>query len=83
MKTKVAEALMFGKRVIGTQEAFSGYEEIADLVGSICATPDEFARAIDREIKNPAPRFDERLRSIYAERYSLPAVCSRLRNILT
>src|SRR5215211_106650 len=27
MKTKVAEALMYGKRIIGTREAFSGYED--------------------------------------------------------
>ena len=27
MKTKVAEALMYGKMVVGTKEAFSGYGE--------------------------------------------------------
>ena len=33
MKTKVAEALMYGKTVIGTPEAFSGYEEDGYKVG--------------------------------------------------
>ena len=46
MKTKVAEALMYGKRIIGTREAFSGYEDIAEEVGWVCNTKEEFVAAL-------------------------------------
>ena len=46
MKTKVAEALMYGKKIVGTPEAFSGYEDIVDRAGWRCATADEFVDAI-------------------------------------
>ena len=46
MKTKVAEALMYGKKIVGTPEAFSGYEDIVDQAGWRCATADDFVDAI-------------------------------------
>ena len=48
MKTKVAEALMYGKAVLGTSEAFSGYEEIIGKAGQVCDTADQFVAAIGR-----------------------------------
>ena len=48
MKTKVAEALMYGKRIIGTREAFSGYEFNAEEVGWLCNTKEEFVAALRR-----------------------------------
>ena len=42
MKTKVAEALMYGKKIIGTPEAFSGYEDIVKQAGNVCDSADEF-----------------------------------------
>jgi len=33
MKTKVVEAIMYGCPVIGTKEAFEGYEDFLDLIG--------------------------------------------------
>ena len=48
MKTKVAEALMFGKRIIGTPEAFAGYEPAVVASGWLCTTPDEFVAAVGR-----------------------------------
>lgn len=82
MKTKVAEALMFGKKIIGTPEAFSGYEDIANSAGCVCVTPGEFIRAIehtDTMIKSP---FDTKLRSIYEEKYSYAAAKKRLTDML-
>jgi len=82
MKTKVAEALMFGKKIVGTPEAFSGYEDIADKVGRICITADDFVSAIssvDAVVKEP---FDTELRSIYESRFSLAAARMRLEDIL-
>lgn len=82
MKTKVAEALMFGKKVIGTPEAFSGYEDVAERAGTICATAEEFVDAIEQAAAMPLKPFDPELRSIYEEKYSYLAARKRLAAIL-
>jgi len=73
---------MFGKRIVGTPEAFSGYEDIADQVGWRCATADEFVDAISRGQREIELGFDPQLRALYEERYSLPAAKERLAKIL-
>jgi glycosyltransferase involved in cell wall biosynthesis len=83
MKTKVAEALMYGKKVIGTPEAFSGYDEIVDCVGRVCTNKEEFVTAIrhaDEMVREP---FDAELRSIYEKRYSFAAATARFKAILS
>ncbi|OOZ40923.1 glycosyltransferase [Solemya elarraichensis gill symbiont] len=82
MKTKVAEALMYGKKIVGTPEAFTGYEDIADQVGFICETSDQFVNAIRLlKLNMPIP-FNPRLREIYINNYSLTSTISRLELIL-
>jgi glycosyltransferase involved in cell wall biosynthesis len=80
MKTKVAEALMFGKHVIGTSEAFRGYEQIADRAGWVCNGKDGFV-AVLNALGSP-PRFDPALRAIYEENYSRAALTRRLSAII-
>jgi glycosyltransferase involved in cell wall biosynthesis len=82
MKTKVAEALMFGKKIIGTPEAFSGYDEVVDQAGWVCATADEFVAAFDQAENVISEPYDPGLRSIYEEKYSYQAARSRLAEIL-
>lgn len=82
MKTKVAEALMFGKKVIGTPEAFSGYEDVTDRAGWVCTTVDDFVAANARANDSIMKPFDPELRAIYEEKYSYPAVRSRIARIL-
>ena len=82
MKTKVAEALMFGKRIIGTPEAFSGYEDVSGNVGTVCRTADEFIQAINCSIDLPLCPFNHHLRAIYQNKYSYPAARERLRLVL-
>lgn len=82
MKTKVAEALMYGKKIIGTPEAFSGYEGVADQAGWVCATANEFVAAIaDAESEVTQPFYPE-LRMLYEEKYSFSAAATRLAAIL-
>lgn len=81
MKTKVAEALMYGKRVIGTTEAFTGYEDIANCIGSICDTPDEFVQAVADEAGTAYEGLARDLRLIYEQQYSLSAVRRRFERI--
>ena len=46
MKVKVAEAMMYGKTVIGTPEAFEGYRD-AGRYGVVCRTAADFIEAIN------------------------------------
>lgn len=82
MKTKVAEALMYGKKVVGTPEAFSGYEQVAERAGWCCGSPIDFVSAINEACSNITTRFDPELRALYKEHFSLSAATSRLAEAL-
>jgi glycosyltransferase involved in cell wall biosynthesis len=82
MKTKVAEALMYGKKVIGTPEAFSGYGEVTQSVGWQCLSADEFVAAIECAQGLPLKTFDPELRTLYEDKYSFAAAKKRLALIL-
>ena len=82
MKTKVAEALMYGKKIIGTPEAFSGYEGVSDQAGWVCATATEFVTAIADAEKEVKQSFYPGLRMLYEEKYSFAAAVARLAVIL-
>ena len=82
MKTKVAEALMFGKKIIGTPEAFTGYENVSDKAGSVCVTADDFVSEIESIYNNDNEVCIKELRDIYCDNFSLDAARSRLKAIL-
>jgi glycosyltransferase involved in cell wall biosynthesis len=82
MKTKVAEALMFGKKIIGTPEAFSGYESIVSVAGVVCNNAQEFITAIDNAEHLVIANHDSALREVYQANYSYGAAKNRLENIL-
>lgn len=82
MKTKVAEALMFGKKVIGTPEAFVGYEQIIEQVGHVCFSADEFITAIESIDTFVTDPFDTKLRAIYEKNYSYSAAKLRFETII-
>jgi glycosyltransferase involved in cell wall biosynthesis len=83
MKTKVAEALMFGKKIIGTPDAFCGYEDIAHGIGRVCSTADEFVAAIENAEAFVRSPFDADMRALYEAKYSYGAHKARLLDILT
>ena len=73
MKTKVAEALMYGKTVLGTAEAFEGYEIDREEVGKECNSESDF---IDF-IKNFSPgnlKYNEKSRDIFDKFYNTSTV---------
>lgn len=82
MKTKVAEALMHGKPVIGTSEAFVGNKEVADEAGWRCDTVTAFIAAIGEVEQEALPAFDPALRSIFDRFYSFEAAKNGLRRIV-
>lgn len=80
MKTKVAEALMHGKKIIGTKDAFTGYEAIIDQAGFVCETAEDFIDAASRiEVRG---NFDRGLREIFEQNFSYGAAKARLQRIL-
>lgn len=77
MKTKIAEALMYGRPVIGTPEAFVGYEAVTAQAGFTCHDANSFVEAIEL-IQTGRKVFDEsNLRSLYEKFYS-PAAKKRM-----
>lgn len=82
MKTKVAEALMYGKRIIGSPEAFTGYEDIIDEVGTVCNNAGEFVIAISEYQSKEIKPFDPDVRAIYESNYSYLAAKLRFAAIL-
>jgi glycosyltransferase involved in cell wall biosynthesis len=83
MKTKVAEALMYGKKIIGSSEAFIGYENIIGKAGWVCNSPTDFVDAIAEAKVKITKSFDQELRNIYEQYYSKSIGTERLRNILS
>jgi hypothetical protein len=71
MKVKTCEALMYGKNIIGTGEAFEGYDLDYNRVGACCNTKEEFRAAIDHFSAHPLPRFNTCSRELFTNNYSL------------
>lgn len=82
MKTKVAEALMYGKKIVGTPEAFSGYEDIAAQAGWVCHEVEGFLQAIKEASAIITESFDPGLRALYMQNYSLDSATARMSAIL-
>jgi glycosyltransferase involved in cell wall biosynthesis len=56
MKIKTGEALRYGRTVVGTREAFTGYNITNGKEGFICETADDFILAFDKIMKNQKMR---------------------------
>ena len=70
MKTKTAEALMWGKFVIGTNEAFCVFD-ICEECGIVCCSAEDFIMQINSLIKHPKAKFIPASRSLFLNKYSL------------
>lgn len=70
MKTKVAEALQHGKHVLGTPDAFAGYEDLPASVHRVCTDADAFVEAITLLQSNQPPAFDSTARHHYETHHS-------------
>lgn len=78
MKTKTAEALMYGRTIVGTEEAFEGYLFDKHCMHQ-CYTPEDFVKAISsmsrRNFLNPYSR------DLYSKYYSTQAALQTLKSI--
>lgn len=67
MKVKTAESLMHGKYILGTDEAFRGYE-ITDKEGKFCNSAKEFIDAIGS--LNLKYKFNQASKDLFDKKYS-------------
>lgn len=81
MKVKIAEALMHGKTIFGTDEAFQGYR--TDKVKStiVCNTGIEFSMKINEYIRGNNNKFNTDSRELYVSYYSTTAAESLFQEI--
>jgi len=80
MKTKIAEALMFGKTVLGTTEALQGYK-INESVGAICNSSQDFIVRIKnhRKLLN---NFNSASRKLFEEEHTILGLEKKLKAVL-
>ena len=81
MKTKTAEALMYGKNILGTKEAFEGYDIDFDKVGGECNTKEEFIENIEKILKEKR-KYNAYSRNIFLEKYSNDVWVKNIKNFL-
>lgn len=70
MKTKTAEAMMYGKYIIGTDEAFCGYDVDVKKIGALCNSKEEFINAINKFHFEKHSLYNEYSRKLFEEKYS-------------
>jgi len=69
MKVKTCEALMHGKNIIGTHEAFQGYDVDFEKIGACCEMAEEFIKAINEFPQRFTHKFNEYSRNVFLEKY--------------
>lgn len=79
MKIKTCEALMFGKNIIGSEEAFEGYDVDYEKVGACCSSKEDYISAINKFNK---ARFNHYSRELYIQKYSFDATLRLFKQIL-
>lgn len=72
MKVKTAEALMYGKYIFGTDEAFAGYDLEYRQVGGLCNTKEEFITKINQFLEQDNENyFNNYSRRQFKEKHSM------------
>jgi hypothetical protein len=82
MKVKTCEALMFGKNIIGTKEAFEGYEIDYKKVGAMCNNKEEFIDTINHFCTVKREKFNEYSRNCFVNKYSFQATLTKFKELL-
>lgn len=81
MKVKTCESLMYGKNILGTDEAFEGYSVDAKKIGGRCNNAEEYIGRIKYFAEHPVPRFNAYSRSVYEHSYSENSVMKVFKSI--
>ena len=70
MKVKTCEAMMYGKTIIGTNEAFEGYNVDFEKVGALANTKEEFIEAIKKYSSDNHLKYNAYSRDFFLENHS-------------
>ena len=84
MKTKTAEALMYGCPIVGTKEAFEGYELDYDRIGGLTNTSKDMIQKIN-ELENDKISLHSKskyARFIFNQKYSINSTIDTLKQSL-
>lgn len=84
MKTKTCEALMYGMPVIGTTEAFVGYDIDYNKVGAKTDSAAEMADKINQLKDNPSliDSMSDYARSVFLKKYETSILTEKLKQLL-
>lgn len=82
MKTKTAEALMFGKYIFGTNESFIGYNLDYEKVGGLCNTAEEFVEKIEHFCQSEKNPYNAYARSQFVEHFEYSVALNHFKSLL-
>ena len=71
---------MFGKTILGSDEAFCGYEGLNNY---LCNTAEEFIKRITDFKQNGVEKFNKEIRAIYLDKYSETAVLDTMKEAIS
>lgn len=80
MKVKTAEALMYGKTIVGTKESFEGYETNEAGIFIECNSKEEFISKINRLLPKVQP-YNLDSRKLFLEKYSFKATLKQFKEL--
>lgn len=82
MKTKTCEAFMYGKTVVGTTEAFEGYNNLDPSFAIVCNTADEFVKEINSLYENQESKMNNHARQYFLANYETSVFDSKLNKFI-
>ena len=82
MKTKIAESLSFGKKIIGTKEAFMGYENFLSKIGWECNSSEEFIDVLNNTNLSISDDQALMLKKVFLNNFSLSAFESKVASLI-
>lgn len=84
MKTKTAEALMYGCPIVGTKEAFEGYDVVYDEIGACCHSAQEMIHAI-KHLQSDSILLEDcshNARNVYMETYTFESSIKKMKTFI-
>ncbi len=82
MKTKTAEAMMYGCPIIGTEEAFEGYDLEPLKIGAECKDAKEFISTISNWDNNKKEEYSKYSRSVFLSKYNSKSLLTDFINFI-
>lgn len=82
MKTKTAEAMMYGCPIIGTEEAFEGYDLEPRRIGAECKDAEAFISTISNWDNNKKEEYSKYSRSVFLSKYNSKSLLTGFINFI-